>query len=114
MPPSSHIKEFRSISRKFGLALAKQWPAAKQALRGGRNAESRRAHARRPRAVPRAGRKFGEAGRVGRTDLSNEAARANVEAIRQMIAENDSWRELRKPIDGKTAPASNAGWPQSS
>ena len=41
--------------------------------------------------------KFGEAERVGLTDLSPEAARANVEAIRQMIAQNDSWRELRKP-----------------
>ena len=40
--------------------------------------------------------KFSEAETVGRTDLSREAAHANVEAIRQMIAQNDSWRELRK------------------
>ena len=34
---------------------------------------------------------------VGQADLSPDAARANVEAVRQMISQNDSWRELRKP-----------------
>jgi len=55
--------------------------------------------------------KFGEAERVGLTDLSPEAAHANVEAIRQMIAQNDSWRELRKPAQGTKpkAPAADAG-----
>ena len=55
--------------------------------------------------------KFGEAERVGLTDLSPEAARANVEAIRQMIAQNNSWRELRKPAKGAKpkAPAADAG-----
>ena len=41
--------------------------------------------------------KFSEAETVGRADLSPDAARANVEAIRRMIAQNNSWRELRKP-----------------
>ena len=47
--------------------------------------------------------KFGEAEKVGLADLSPEAAHANVEAIRQMIAGNSAWRELRKP--GKAAAA---------
>ena len=41
--------------------------------------------------------KFSDAETVGQTDLSADAARANVEAIRQMIAQNDSLRDLRKP-----------------
>ena len=41
--------------------------------------------------------KFGEAETIGRTDLSADAAHANVEAIRQMIAQNDSLRALGKP-----------------
>jgi len=49
---------------------------------------------------------------VGRTDLSPDAARANVEAIRQMIAQNDSLRDLRKPVKGskpKAAKTEDAG-----
>jgi Flp pilus assembly protein TadD len=55
--------------------------------------------------------KFGEAERIGQTDLSPEAARANVEAIRQMIAQSDSWRELREPVEGAKpkATAADAG-----
>jgi Flp pilus assembly protein TadD len=41
--------------------------------------------------------KFSEAETVGRADLSPDAARANVEAVRQMIAQSDSWRGLRNP-----------------
>jgi hypothetical protein len=58
-------------------------------------------------------KKFKEAEEVGLTDLSPEAARANVEAIRQMIAQNDSWRELRTPAKAAEpkakAPTQDAG-----
>jgi Flp pilus assembly protein TadD len=55
--------------------------------------------------------KFSEAERIGQTDLTPEAARANVEAIREMIVQNDSWRELRKPTEAAKprAPAADAG-----
>jgi Flp pilus assembly protein TadD len=44
--------------------------------------------------------KFSDAETVGRADLSPDAARANVEAIRQMIAQNGSLRDLGKPTKG--------------
>jgi Flp pilus assembly protein TadD len=96
----------------LSLALAKQLPEAEQSLR--RAAESPKADARMRgdlALVLALEGKFAEAERVGLTDLSPEAARANVEAIRQMIAQNDSWRELRKPESGAKAkaPAANAG-----
>ena len=53
--------------------------------------------------------KFSEAEQVGLTDLSPEAARANVEAVRQMIAQNISWRQLRAPKAGKSKPPQDAG-----
>src|SRR5271165_3645860 len=53
--------------------------------------------------------KFSEAEEVGLADLSPEAARANVEAIRQMIAQNDSWRELRKPAKAAKPKAAAPG-----
>jgi Flp pilus assembly protein TadD len=49
--------------------------------------------------------KFAEAEQVGRQDMSAEAARANVEAIRQMIAHNDSWRDLQIGAKAKRAKA---------
>jgi Flp pilus assembly protein TadD len=96
----------------LSLMLAKQLPEAEQAL--GRAAASPKADARMRgdlALVLALEGKFGEAERVGLTDLSPEAARANVEAIRQMIAQNDSWRELRKPPKGVNpkAPAADAG-----
>jgi len=47
--------------------------------------------------------KYGEAEKVSLADLSPEAAHANVEVIRRMIAGNSAWRDLRKP--GKAAAA---------
>ncbi len=82
----------------LSLALAKQLPEAEQALR--RAAESPKADARMRgdlALVLALEGKFGEAEKVGLTDLSPEAARATVVAIGQMIPQNDSWRELRKP-----------------
>ena len=40
--------------------------------------------------------KFGEAEEVSRHDMSPEEAAKNVEAIRSMIAQNDSWRALQR------------------
>jgi Flp pilus assembly protein TadD len=95
----------------LSLALAKQLPEAEQSLR--RATESPKAGARMRgdlALVLALEGKFAEAEKVGLTDLSPEAARANVEAIRQMIAQNDSWRELRKPESAKAkAPAADAG-----
>jgi nicotinamide mononucleotide adenylyltransferase len=39
--------------------------------------------------------KFAEAEQISRQDMTAQAARANVAAIRQMIAQNDSWRDLQ-------------------
>jgi Flp pilus assembly protein TadD len=96
----------------LSLALAKQLPEAEQALRQAARSPKADARMRGDLALVLALEgKFGEAERVGLTDLSPEAARANVEAIRQMIAQNDSWRELRKPAKGANpkAPAADAG-----
>ena len=96
----------------LSLALAKQLPEAEQALRQAVASPKADARMRGDLALVLALEgKFGEAEKVGLTDLSPEAARANVEAIRQMIAQNDSWRELSKPESGvKTkAPAADAG-----
>ena len=40
--------------------------------------------------------KFGEAEEVSRRDMSGEEAARNVAAIREMIAQNESWRALQK------------------
>jgi Flp pilus assembly protein TadD len=95
----------------LSLMLAKQLPEAEQALKQAVASPKADARMRGDLALVLALEgKFSEAEQVGRTDLSAEAARANVEAIRQMIAENDSWRELRKPAEGKPkAPPADAG-----
>jgi Flp pilus assembly protein TadD len=97
----------------LSLALVRQLPQAEQALR--QAAASPRADARMRgdlALVLALEGKFGEAEKVGLADLSPAAARANVEAIRQMIAESDSWRDLRKPPKAAPkapAPAQDAG-----
>ena len=90
----------------LSLALAKQLPEAEQALRQAVASPKADARMRGDLALVLALEgKFPEAEKVGLADLSPEAARANVEAIRQMIAENDSWRDLRKqPKDAKPKP----------
>jgi Flp pilus assembly protein TadD len=96
----------------LSLALAKHLPEAEQALRQAAASPKADARMRGDLALVLALEgKFGEAERIGQTDLSPEAARANVEAIREMIAQNDSWRELRKPAEGAKpkAPAADAG-----
>ena len=81
----------------LSLALAKKLPEAEQALRQAVASPKADARMRGDLALVLALEgKFSEAETVGRADLSPDAARANVEAIRQMIVQNDSWRELRK------------------
>src|SRR5580693_3303434 len=85
----------------LSLALAKQLPQAEQALRQAVASPKADARMRGDLAlVLGLEGKFSEAETVGQADLSPDAARANVEAIRQMIAQNDSLRDLRKPAKG--------------
>ncbi len=85
----------------LSLALAKQLPQAEEALKQAVASPKADARMRGDLALVLALEgKFSDAETVGRTDLSPAAARANVEAVRQMIAQNDSWRELRKPAKG--------------
>jgi hypothetical protein len=49
--------------------------------------------------------KFAEAEQISRQDMTAQAASANVAAIRQMIAQNDSWRDLLTGAKGKHARA---------
>jgi Flp pilus assembly protein TadD len=82
----------------LSLALAKKLPEAEDALRQAVASPKADARMRGDLALVLALEgKFSDAETVGRTDLSPDAARANVEAIRQMIAQNDSLRDLRKP-----------------
>jgi Flp pilus assembly protein TadD len=97
----------------LSLALAKQLPAAEDALRQAVASPKADARMRGDLALVLALEgKFSDAETVGRTDLSPDAARANVEAIRQMIAQSDSLRDLRKPAKGakpKVAKTEDAG-----
>jgi len=89
-----------SVLTNMGLsfALNKQLPEAEKALRQAVASPKADARMRGDLALVLALQgKFAEAEQVGRTDLSAQAAHANVEAIRLMIAQSDSWRELSKP-----------------
>jgi Flp pilus assembly protein TadD len=87
----------------LSLALAKHLPEAEQALKQAVASPKADARMRGDLALVLALEgKFSEAETVGRTDLSPDAARANAEAIRQMIAQNDSWRDLRNPAKAPT------------
>ena len=98
----------------LSLALAKQLPAAEDALRQAVASPKADARMRGDLALVLAlsQGKFSDAETVGRTDLSPDAARANVEAIREMIAQNDSFARPRKPAKGakpKVAKTEDAG-----
>jgi Flp pilus assembly protein TadD len=87
-----------SVLSNLGLsyALTKQLGLAEDALR--RAAASPRADARMRQnlaLVLALDGKFAEAEQVSRQDMSASAAKANVEAIRSMIAQNDTWRTLQ-------------------
>jgi Flp pilus assembly protein TadD len=82
----------------LSLTLAKQLPSAEEALKQAVASSKADARMRGDLALVLALEgKYGEAEQVGLVDLSPDAARANVETIRRMVAQNDSWRELRKP-----------------
>ena len=49
--------------------------------------------------------KFAEAEQISRQDMSAQAASANVAAIRQMIAQNDSWRDLQTGAQAEARPS---------
>jgi Flp pilus assembly protein TadD len=98
-----------SILTNMGLsyALAKQLPDAERSLR--QAAASPRADARTRgdlALVLSLEGKYGEAEQVSLRDMSPQTAHANVEAIRQMIAQTDSWRQLQAPGRGKASKAS--------
>jgi Flp pilus assembly protein TadD len=85
----------------LSLALAKQLPEAEDALKQAVASPKADARMRGDLALVLALEgKYGEAETVGKADLPADAARANVEAIRQMIAQNGSLRDLGKPANG--------------
>ena len=85
----------------LSLALAKQLPEAEDALRQAVASPKADARMRGDLALVLALEgKYSEAETVGQADLSPDAARANVEAIRQMIAQNGSLHDLGKPAKG--------------
>ena len=85
----------------LSLALAKQLPEAEEVLRQAVASPKADARMRGDLALVLALEgKYSDAETIGRTDLPPDAARANVEAIRQMIARNDSLRDIGKPVKG--------------
>ncbi len=95
-----------SVLSNLGLsyALSKQLTLAEDALREASASPRADARVRNNLALILALQgKFAEAEQVSRQDMSAQAASANVQAIRQMIAQNDSWRDLQ--TGAKTKPA---------
>ena len=99
-----------SVLSNLGLsyALTKQLPEAEAALREASASPRADARVRQNLALVLALEgKFAEAEQISRQDMTAQAASANVAAIRQMIAQNDSWRDLQtgavKPKRGKLA-----------
>jgi Flp pilus assembly protein TadD len=99
-----------AILNNLGLsyALTKQLPLAEQVLR--QAADNARADSRvrdNFALVLALEGKFGEAEKVERQGLSAQAAAANVAAIRQMIAQSNSWRDI-EALDAKKHAAKSA------
>jgi Flp pilus assembly protein TadD len=95
-----------SVLTNLGLsyALTKQLPLAEDALRQANASPAADARMRDNLALILALEgKFAEAEAVSRKDMSAEAARANVQAIRQMIAQSDTWRDLQTGAKAKRA-----------
>ncbi len=87
-----------SILSNLGLsyALSKQLAPAESALREASASPRADSRVRQNLALVLALQgKFPEAEEVSRRDMSAEAATRNVQAIREMIAQNDSWRALQ-------------------
>jgi Flp pilus assembly protein TadD len=97
-----------TVLNNLGLsyALTKQLPLAEKALRQASASPRADARVRNNLALILALEgKFAEAEQVSRQDMSAAAAKANVEAIRQMIAQSDSWRDLQSGATAKAAKA---------
>ena len=89
----------------LSLALSRQLPEAERALREAVASPKADARMRGDLALVLALEgKFADAERVGLTDLPSEAARANVEAIRQMLAAGNL-RPANRRRAGRTTPA---------
>ena len=87
-----------SVLSNLGLsyALTKQLPDAEAALRQACASPRADARMRQNLALVLAlEAKFAEAEQISRQDMTAQAASANVAAIRQMIAQSDSWRDLQ-------------------
>ena len=96
-----------SVLSNLGLsyALTKQLPLAEDALRQATANPGADARVRNNLALILALEgKFTEAEQVSRHDMSAQAASANVQAIRQMIAQSDSWRDLQTGARVKRPP----------
>ncbi len=92
-----------AILNNLGLsyALTKQLPLAEKTLQQAANDPRANSRMRQNLALVLALEgKFGESERIERQDLSAEAAAANVAAIRQMIAQSNSWRDI-EALDAK-------------
>jgi Flp pilus assembly protein TadD len=91
------------------LALAKQLPEAERTLRPAVASPKADSRMRGDLALVLALEgKYAEPEEVSRTDLPPETARANVDTIRQLIADDSSLRALRKPA-GATKPKLPSG-----
>jgi Flp pilus assembly protein TadD len=87
-----------SVLSNLGLsyALTKQLPDAEAALRQACASPRADTRMRQNLALVLAlEAKFAEAEQISRQDMTAQAASANVAAIRQMIAQSDSWRDLQ-------------------
>jgi Flp pilus assembly protein TadD len=82
-------------------ALTKQLPLAEETLRqaAAQPSADRRVRDNLALVLALEG-KFAEAEKVGEQDMSPEDAAANVAAVRQMIAQSNSWREIQT-LDAK-------------
>jgi len=95
-----------SVLNNLGLsyALDRQLPLAEDALRQACASPRADARTRNNLALVLALEgKFAEAEQASRQDMSPEAAAENVRGIREMIAQNDSWRDLRAGAKAKSA-----------
>ena len=93
-----------SILSNLGLsyALGKQLPVAERTLRAANDSPQADMRVRQNLALVLALEgKFPEAEEVSRRDLSPMDAASNVAAIRRMIAQSDTWREIQKLDAGR-------------
>jgi len=84
-------------------ALTKQLPLAEETLRQAAASPRADTRIRQNLALVLALEgKFAEAEKIGQQDMSADAAAANVAAIKEMIAQSNSWRDIQA-IDAKKA-----------